>query len=39
MAKPLSPKSIDPLIKQDLTIEDDNAREAGALGFMGSPQD
>ena len=34
MAKPLSPQSIDSLINQALAIEDDDAREAGALGFM-----
>ena len=34
MAKPLSPQTIDSLINQALAIEDDDAREAGALGFM-----
>ncbi|OQW85756.1 MAG: pirin [Rhodoferax ferrireducens] len=34
MAKQLSPQSIDSLINQALAIEDDDAREAGALGFM-----
>ena len=34
MAKPVTPKSIDALINQALAIEDDDAREAGALGFM-----
>jgi len=34
MAKNLSPQSIDSLINQALAIEDEDAREAGALGFM-----
>jgi hypothetical protein len=34
MAKPLSPQSIDALINQALAIEDEQAQEAGALGFM-----
>ena len=34
MAKNLSPQSIDSLINQALAIEDADAREAGALGFM-----
>lgn len=34
MPKQLSPQSIDSLINQALAIEDDDAREAGALGFM-----
>ena len=34
MAKPLTPQSIDSLINKALAIEDDDAREAGALGFM-----
>ena len=34
MAKPLKPQSIDSLINKALAIEDDDAREAGALGFM-----
>lgn len=34
MAKPLSPQSIDSLINQALAIEDEQAQEAGALGFM-----
>jgi hypothetical protein len=34
MAKNLSPQSIDSLINQALAIEDEEARQAGALGFM-----
>ena len=34
MAKPLSPQTIDSLINQALAIEDDDAQETGALGFM-----
>ena len=34
MAKPLTPQTIDSLINKALAIEDDDAREAGALGFM-----
>ena len=34
MANNLSPQSIDSLINQALAIEDEDAREAGALGFM-----
>ena len=34
MAKPLSPQTIDALINQALAIEDEQAQEAGALGFM-----
>ncbi len=34
MAKPLTPQTIDSLINQALAIEDDEAREVGALGFM-----
>jgi hypothetical protein len=34
MAKPLKAQTIDSLINQALAIEDDDAREAGALGFM-----
>jgi hypothetical protein len=34
MAKPLTPQSIDSLINQALAIEDEQAQEAGALGFM-----
>ena len=34
MAKHLTPQTIDALINQALAIEDDDAQEAGALGFM-----
>ena len=34
MAKTLTPQSIDSLINQALAIDDDDAQEAGALGFM-----
>ena len=34
MAKHLTPQTIDDLINQALAIEDDDAREAGSLGFM-----
>jgi hypothetical protein len=34
MAKHLSPQTIDALINQALAIEDEQAQEAGALGFM-----
>jgi hypothetical protein len=34
MARTLIPKSIDSLINQALAIEDEQAQEAGALGFM-----
>jgi hypothetical protein len=34
MAKPLAPQTIDALINQALAIEDEQAQEAGALGFM-----
>jgi len=34
MAKHLTPQTIDALINQALAIEDDEAREVGALGFM-----
>ena len=34
MAKNLSPQTIDALINQALAIEDEQAQEAGALGFM-----
>ena len=34
MAKPMTPQTIDSLINKALAIEDDDAREAGALGFM-----
>ena len=34
MAKHLTPQSIDSLINQALAIEDEQAQEAGALGFM-----
>jgi hypothetical protein len=34
MAKHLTPKTVDSLINQALAIEDEQAREAGALGFM-----
>jgi len=34
MAKPLTPQTIDVLINQALAIEDEQARDAGALGFM-----
>jgi hypothetical protein len=34
MAKPLAPQTIDALITQALAIEDEQAQEAGALGFM-----
>ena len=34
MATHLTPQSIDALINQALAIEDEQAQEAGALGFM-----
>ncbi len=34
MAKPITPQTIDVLINQALAIEDDDAQEAGAMGFM-----
>jgi hypothetical protein len=34
MAKPLTPHTIDSLINQALAIEDEQAQDAGALGFM-----
>ena len=34
MAKNLHPQTVDSLISQALAIEDEDAREAGALGFM-----
>ena len=34
MAKILTPQTIDALINQALAIEDEQAQDAGALGFM-----
>ena len=34
MAKNLSPENLNSLVNQALAIEDEDAREAGALGFM-----